>query len=436
MSSSTPPARDAGARRSGWLESRGIEAHVVADSSGGPRAPSVRPALEATTRTLAAIERPSASAGERRAAEWIAARFEEVGWRARVEDETAHGGYWWPLGLANGAAALAAWWLGRRPRSRLRRRLAGAVGAVTAAGVWNDVSGARMWWRAPLPRRQTSNVVAEGGDSSAARTLVLVAHHDAAHSGLVFHPALPRVAMRIVPRLHERARQLVPIMFSVWLGPVLTAAAALVPRRVLLWFAVRFGLGAAAAMANIGLSRVVPAANDNACSVAVLLALAEALSQSPVAGVRVLLVSTGSEESFSEGMHAFLRRHGGELPPERTEIVALECLGGSDLVVLEGEGMLVMRPYDAPVRAALEAAASEVDAPLYGPYRTVLATDALVALRRGWRAATLASIDDTKLPRHYHWPNDTADAVDYATAERALAICEHYVRAAAQRPAR
>ena len=56
--------------------------------------------LEQIVRTLAGWKRPSASDGELRAAEWIAARFGEAGLdQVRLERESAHGGYWWPLGL-------------------------------------------------------------------------------------------------------------------------------------------------------------------------------------------------------------------------------------------------------------------------------------------------------------------------------------------------
>nr|MBA2262304.1 hypothetical protein [Solirubrobacterales bacterium] len=72
--------------------------------------------LEAALHHLAAIERPSASEGEREAAEWIAARLEALDCEAQVEEERAHGTYWWPLGIAAAAGAvggaLASW--GRR----------------------------------------------------------------------------------------------------------------------------------------------------------------------------------------------------------------------------------------------------------------------------------------------------------------------------------
>ena len=79
--------------------------------------------LEQIVRTLAGWKRPSASDGELRAAEWIAARFGEAGLdQVRLERESAHGGYWWPLGLlslASGLAALLGRRLTRLPSARL-----------------------------------------------------------------------------------------------------------------------------------------------------------------------------------------------------------------------------------------------------------------------------------------------------------------------------
>ena len=62
-------------------------------------AAALRAELEDVVRHLASFERPSASDGERRAAEWIALRLAEHGCEARVEQERAHGTYWWPMGL-------------------------------------------------------------------------------------------------------------------------------------------------------------------------------------------------------------------------------------------------------------------------------------------------------------------------------------------------
>jgi len=91
--------------------------------------------LEAGIRHLAAISRPSASAGEHEAADWLAAELRTAGCRdVRVEEERAHGTYWWPLGLLTGLAAVGGF-------AALRgRRLAGlTAGAFAAAGIAGDI---------------------------------------------------------------------------------------------------------------------------------------------------------------------------------------------------------------------------------------------------------------------------------------------------------
>ena len=346
----------------------------------------------------------------------------------QVEEERAPGGYWWPLGLANliaaGGAAVAL-----RRRGRASRLLGAAAGGVAATAVWDDLGhGSRWFRRALLPHRSTWNVVATAGDRAAQRTVVVVAHHDAAHSGLVFHPALGQIGPRFLPRLHERSSHTLPVLYGVWLGPVAACAGAVLGRRSLLRGGLAFALGAAAAMADIGLRPVVAGANDNLSAVGTVLALAEALRERPLEGLRVLLVSTGSEESFSEGMQGFGHRHFGELDRERTEFLALECLGGSTLVVLEGEGMLRIRDYPAALRDELAAAADEAGVGITRGLWTVATTDGQITLRAGYPTVTLASVDETKLPRNYHWPTDTPDALDWRTIENAISVCERFLR--------
>jgi putative aminopeptidase FrvX len=181
-------------------------------------------------------------------------------------------------------------------------------------------------------------------------------------------------------------------------------------------------------MADIGARAVVPGANDNLSAVAVLLAVAERLRATPLTGARVLLVSTGSEESFMEGMQGFGRRHFTALPPDSTDVLCLECLGGPTLIVLEGEGMLRMRDYSPALRDELAAAADDAGVSVTRGLRTVAATDGLIALRAGYRTATLASMDYTKLPLNYHWPSDAPEALHWQTIDDAIAVCERFLR--------
>jgi hypothetical protein len=286
-----------------------------------------------------------------------------------------------------------------------------------------------LWFRRrALPARSTWNVVAETGDQRADRTVVLIAHHDAAHTGLVFHPALPRLAAERFPRAHARATRALPVMYGVWLGPLLLAAGAALGRRRTVGLGALFGLGATAAMVDIGARGVVPGANDNLSAVATLLAVARALRERPVAGVRVLLVSTGSEESFMEGMQAFGRRHFPALDRDRTDVLCLECVGSPFLYVLEGEGMLRMRDYPEDAREALAEAARAAGVTISRRLWTVAATDALVALRAGYRVATLTAVDERRFPANYHWPSDTPENLCWETIEQAIAVCDTWIR--------
>jgi len=382
----------------------------------------------AAIRELAAMERPSASDGERRAAELIADRLRALGCEVTVEEERAHGGYWWPIGLVNALAAVSGA-LTLRRSSRRRRALTAALAGAGAGALWDDLGHGRRWFRrAVLPHRATWNVVAEMGDADAERTVVFIAHHDAAHSGLVFHPVLPRIPLRLAPRLHARTGRSFPLMYSVWLGPVLVCAGSILGSRRALAAGTAFAAGATGAMVDIGARAPVPGANDNLSAVGAVIALAARLREQPVEGVRVLLISTGSEESFSEGMQGFGRRHFSELDPNRTEMVCLECLGGPTLIVVEGEGMLRMRDYPTRMREALADAAADTGQPIVRGLRTTAATDAIIALRAGYPVATLASVDETKLPMNYHWRNDVPDALHWGTIESAITVCDRFVR--------
>lgn len=377
---------------------------------------------------LAAMDRPSASDGEHRAAEMIAARLRSLGCRVEIEEERAHGGYWWPIGLVNATTAGAGLLALNRPNRKLRA-IAAALTGIGAAALWDDLGHGRRWFRrALLPHRSTWNVVSETGDPAAQRTVVLIAHHDAAHSGLIFHPVLPRIPLKLMPRWHAKAGTSFPLLYMVWLGPVMVSAGSLLGLRRLTTAGAALAAGATAAMADIGLRAVVPGANDNLAAVGALVAIATALRDEPLDGVRVLLVSTGSEESFSEGMQGFGHRHFGELRHDLTEMICLECLGGPTLVVVEGEGMLRMRDYPAHMREALADAARDAGEPVTRGLRTTAATDAIIPLRAGYDVATLASVDETKLPMNYHWPNDTAENLYWSTIQSAIAVCERFLR--------
>ena len=178
--------------------------------------------LRATVEHLAAIERPSASEGERRAAEWIRERLEGSTADARIEEERAHGTYWVPLGLMTAAAGLAGLAAARGGRARARRWPRRSARPPPPASPTTS-RAARTLFRRLLPHRTTYNVVAEAGDPGAERTIVFVAHHDAAHGGLVFAPQLTTVPADAFPDWYERQETSPQVMLLVAAGPALVA---------------------------------------------------------------------------------------------------------------------------------------------------------------------------------------------------------------------
>jgi hypothetical protein len=372
---------------------------------------------------LAAIDRPSASEGERRAALIVAEELHAAGCRVSVEEERVHGTYWWPLGLLTGLAAVAGVRGGRIP---------GAVaGAFAAAAVADDVRHERRWFRRLfLPRRTTVNVHGVLGPDDAGRTVLVVAHHDAAHSGIVFHPELARWPLRRWPKLLERSNTTPGTLWAAFFGPASVAAGSLLGLRWLRRAGSVVSGGFTAAMADIGLRRPVPGANDNLTGVAAVVSLAHAFAADPPpAGVRVILLSTGSEESFSEGMQAWGERHFPSLPREDTEVICVDTVGSPHLVLLEGEGMLGIHDYPQDLIAQIHEHADRLGVRLVPDLRFRNATDGVIALLAGYRTATFGSVDEFKVPTNYHWPTDTPENVHYGTVEDCVRLCEAAIRA-------
>ena len=375
---------------------------------------------------LEKIDRPSASEGERRAAEWLVDRFAEVGAEALIEAEPAHGTYWWPLGLGAALGVLAG-----IAGLRGRRLLGGLLGAIGAAGIADDFPPGQRRLRRVLPERTTYNVVCELGDAEAERTVVVISHHDSAHSGLVFHPQIPLIADRL--GLIEKTDTSPMMMAPVLGGPVLAALGALTGRRLLTKLGLFLGVGSVGAMTDIGARDVVPGANDNGTAVVSLLALARNLTEEPPAGIRTILLSAGAEESFSEGMKAFGERHFPALSRQSTAFICLESTGSPHLLTLRGEGFLKMREYSPRALALVDDLAEEMGIWLFPNLRLRSGTDGLESLAAGYETVVICSCTDLKQPANYHWGHDLAENVDFGTVADGVRLSEAAIRRLGER---
>jgi Zn-dependent M28 family amino/carboxypeptidase len=376
--------------------------------------------------TLAPLDRRAGSPGERQAAQWLAERLRNAGYDAAVEEEQFLDGYARVIGslaAASAAAGVAA--IGKR-----WRRLGALGGAAVTAAIADDISnGPRVFRRATVRPRPTWNVVASGGDPGARRTLVLLAHHDAAPTGAIFDDRAQSALGELFPGILERLDTSLPLWWPMLGAPALVTLGAASGRRGLAAAGLAGSLLGTAVFGDIARRPVCPGANDNLTAVAVLVALAERLREAPIEGLRVLFVSCGAEEVLQGGIHGFAARHFPTLDRERTWFLNLDTVGSPKLIMVEGEGPVVMEDYhDRTFRDLVARAAERVGAPLRRGMRARSSTDAVIPSRAGYPTATLASMNRYKALTNYHQMSDTPENVNYRTVLHALVVTEAVAR--------
>ena len=135
------------------------------------------------------------------------------------------------------------------------------------------------------------------------------------------------------------------------------------------------------------------------------------------------------------GIYGFARRHFPALDRDRTWFLNLETVGSPNLIMLEGEGPVVMEDYhDRGFRDLVARAADGAGAHLRRGMRARTSTDSVVPSRAGYPTATLASMDRYKALSNYHLMSDTPENLDYRTVRQALVVTEAVARELAVHP--
>jgi Peptidase family M28 len=421
-------------------------------------------AIETTLRevvdTLAPLDRTPCSPGERAAAEWLQDRLQAIdGLQVNLEDEPSWGTFP-PTATALGLAGLLAALLTLRGRPRA----GGLLAAATLAGIVDEAhNGPRLVRRLVRRRRATVNLVARLGDPNAPRTLVVIAHHDAPQTGLIFDQTLQRKLHERAPQVLERFKTPLPQWWFGLAGPLATLVGALAlsaapraraatgtggrkafetggPRartraHACAGAGLVFGLAGTALVADLWRSDTVPGANDNLSGVSSLVALAELVSARPIPGLRLLLVSCGAEETLQDGIRAFIASHRHELDQATTAFVNLDAVGSPHLVLLEAEGPIRMEPYHGPwLRDLVAERARALGIPLHRGFRARASTDSIIPSRARYPIATLVSMTDWRAPANYHLPSDVPANLDYSTLLRAVHLVHDVARVLAEMP--
>lgn len=274
-----------------------------------------------------------------------------------------------------------------------------------------------------LPQYETQNVTARFLGANPKRLFVVTAHYDSPKYSAITSP-------QAQPWLRLMHVAVVICMLAVLVSCVAEGVGVFTdaPFRVdlvLRWSGVTLLLCAAAALASCELSgEFVRGAADNASGVAVLLALAERFTESPLDDADVWLVATGSKETWLSGMRRFMAGH--VFDKESTYFLNIDRVGAGALRYVTGEGMLHL--FRCP-KELVDAARSEA-----GPFRAQpelwrgLPSDGFLPLSRGFKTLGITAFGGRDTRVEDEDDDDRPGDIDYGTVTQAAAYAEAILR--------
>lgn len=377
--------------------------------------------LAADVEALAGMPRGSTSRDEQAAARWAAARLQESGAAgAGVERYAGRTTNSWSFAV-HSAVALAG-------------QLAGGFrGALLALGALvsleRDASGRSPWRRRLAAGAEGASAFGRIPASGERRgAVVIVAHIDTARTGLAWHPRVTQFGGQ--RNLSRQAMD--PVMGLQAVAIAGSALAALLPRRSLRRLvgipAAALNLVAIALNLDIARSPVVPGANDNASGVAAALAVARAFSINPPENVDLEIALVGGEEVGMGGFHAWLERRQAALDPARTLVLGLDTVGSGTPIVASAEGAVATHRYPEGALELVDEGALLAGEAEPRRWRIGAWTDPLLALLRGYPAASILSVGPGYYT-HYHHPSDLPEFVDYGSVAACARIAAGTVEA-------
>ena len=359
---------------------------------------------------LASMTRRSAGAGERASAEWVARRMESAGAREVQLLGFRYQGSYAGVHAAHFAAGLLA--------AAAGGRLGAGVSAAALASYELEFSGRLQWLRSLFPAGRGTTVFGRvPARSERRRTLVLVAHHDAARTGAYWRSSLFQSDRHAAERRGGlRSYATVPS-----LGLAVAGLGGLVGSRVLRAAGAATLATSVAVMADMARGETVPGASDNASGVAGVLWLVERFAARPLEGTDVLAVIPGCEESGMGGMAAWLAAGGGLLDGSSTLVLGLDTLGSGEPAVVSGEGGLRTETYRERELALADRGAAAAGEKAPRRWRIGGWTDPILALFAGLPALSLISKAEGGF-LNYHLPTDTPDRVVWRSVERCILV--------------
>ena len=362
--------------------------------------------------------RGTGTAGERAAADYVAARLSALGLPvARSELRATSSQNAFPLASALLAlAAVAVYPLG----GRAGRWVAAASALAAGPLLWRAIRMSTNPLRPLLPRVTSRNVVALAAPQrTPARRVVLLAHLDTNRARLAWRSG----AVRWLEPLTWLTLAMLSLLGVLYAAGAVAGSFSRTPRRAgRIWAASLLPAAYAAGMVVTLLREerapFSPGAHDNAASVAVALETARGLSERPLRDTEVMLAFTGAEETDHAGLYALLRAEPAAM--HDAAFIGLEGLGSGRLAYLTREGLCDHVRPDPGLLALVEGVAARRPDLMAEPHEMTEEDEVTTLRRRGYRAICLAGCDPlTGTLRRWHRSDDTADSVSLEFLQRA-----------------
>jgi peptidase M28-like protein len=355
--------------------------------------------------------------GDRRTTDFLARELEAMGRTVELEPIKVRPAYHITLALL---AALAV--AGNVLSATSSPPLGVVLLLVAAAAIYGDLTTRFLAARWLTSRRTTANVSSPGTRSEARARVILVAHHDAPQSGLLY---ARRRRGRPTP-LSRLAGRLDPLFWATFVSLIVAVVRLVTGSDAGVLTVGQFGLTVAlmafvALLVDSALSGVVPGASSNASGVAAVLEVARRLGRRPPENVDVWIVLTGAKEGFMLGMRQWLDAHDDQLSRDHTYFLNVDTVGNGELHHVTGEGSPLMYRADRRLVRLCESSGSK-------PHVWRTGTDATIALMRGYPSITLCALDRSGRMPTRHAKSDTPARVEPEAVERASDLVEQVVR--------
>ncbi len=193
------------------------------------------------------------------------------------------------------------------------------------------------------------------------------------------------------------------------------------------WLSIPFILviiGMSLLMLQADLTAFTEGANDNATGAAVVLSLAERISQEPLKHTDLVVVLSGCEEVGCYGADDFARRHHADL--RGASWVTVDSAGGrqADPAYLTSETFMTTARSDPRLLSIADQIASDrSELRAYSTSFRGAYTEGSIAVKYGFPALTLLSLRRDGVLPDWHRPTDVYENVDKDVLER----CEAFI---------